>query len=57
VRQEFYRQHPADGNENQKANARRQAFNRAVKAAQEATLMAIREVDGVQLVWLTKPEA
>jgi hypothetical protein len=57
VRQEFYRQHPADGDEKQKADARRQAFNRAVKAAQAATLIAIREVAGVQLVWLVKPEA
>jgi hypothetical protein len=57
VRQEFYRQHPADGDEKQKAAARRQAFNRAIKAAQDASLIAIREVDGVQLVWLTKPEA
>jgi hypothetical protein len=57
VRQEFYRQHPADGDEKQKTEARRQAFYRAVKAAQEASLIAIRELDGVQLVWLTKPEA
>jgi hypothetical protein len=57
VRQEFYRQYPADGDEKQKVAARRQAFNRAVKAAQEANLIAIREVAGVQLVWLTKPEA
>ena len=57
VRHEFYRQHLADGDEKQKADARRQAFNRAVKAAQVATLIAIREVAGVQLVWLVKPEA
>ena len=36
---------------------RRQAFYRAVTAAQDASLIAIREVNGVQLVWLTKPEA
>ena len=57
MRREFYRQYPADGDEKQKADARRQAFNRAVKAAQEASLIAIRELNGVQLVWLTKPEA
>src|SRR5262245_35624552 len=50
VRQEFYRQHPADGDEKQKAETRRQAFYRAIKAAQEASLIAIREVAGVQLV-------
>jgi len=57
VRREFYRQHPADGDEKQKRAARRQAFNRAIKAAQEVSVIAIRELDGVQLVWLTKPEA
>jgi hypothetical protein len=57
VRQEFYRQYPADGTEKQKAATRRQAFNRAVKNAQDASLIAIREVDSVQLVWLVKPEA
>jgi hypothetical protein len=29
----------------------------AVKDAQDASLIAVREVDSVQLVWLTKPEA
>ena len=57
VRQEFYRQHPAVGDEKQKTEARRQAFYRAVKAAQEASLITSREVNGVLLVWLTKPEA
>jgi hypothetical protein len=57
VRKEFYRQHPADGGDKQKAETRRQAFYRAVTAAQDASLIAIREVDDVQLVWLTKPEA
>jgi hypothetical protein len=56
VRQEFYRQHTADGDEKQKAAARRQAFNRAVKEAQAQSLIAIRVLDGVQLVWLAKPE-
>jgi hypothetical protein len=56
VRQEFYRQHPADGDEKQKADARRQAFNRVVKEAQAQGLIAIRVLDGVQLVWLAKPE-
>jgi hypothetical protein len=56
VRKEFYRQYPADGDEKQKAETRRQAFHRAVTAAQDASLIAIREVDGVQLVWLVKPE-
>jgi hypothetical protein len=46
---------PADGDEKQKADTRLQAFYRAIKAAQDG-LIAIREIDGAQLVWLTKPE-
>jgi hypothetical protein len=57
VRQEFCRQYPADGDEKKKAHTRLQAFYRAIKAAQEASLIAIRELNDVQLVWLTKPEA
>jgi len=56
VRQEFCRQYPADGDEKQKAHTRFQAFYRAIKAAQDG-LIGIREVDGVQLTWLIKPEA
>jgi hypothetical protein len=56
VRQEFCRQYPADGDEKKKAHTRLQAFYRAIKAAQDG-LIGIREVGGVQLVWLTKPEA
>ena len=56
VRKEFCKQYPADGDEKEKAHTRRQAFYRAIKAAQDASLIAIRERDGVQLVWLTKPE-
>jgi hypothetical protein len=55
VRHEFCRQYPADGDEKQKAHTRFQAFYRAIKAAQDG-LIAIRELEGVQLVWLTKPE-
>jgi AAA domain len=56
VRAEFYRQHPADGTDEQKAETRRKAFNRAIKDAQARGLVATREVDGVQLIWLTTPE-
>jgi AAA domain len=54
VRAEFYKQHPADGDEKKKAAARRQAFNRAIKDAQRRELISSREKDGVQLVWLNK---
>ena len=56
VRAEFYRQHPADGTEKQKREARRKTFQRAFKDAQARSLIASREVDGVQFVWLAKPE-
>lgn len=51
VRQEFYRQHPATGTEQQKAETRRKAFGRALRDAQASNLIASREIDGVQLVW------
>jgi AAA domain len=57
VRSEFYRQYPADGDERQKATARRQAFYRAVKDAQAKGLVTTREVEGLQLMWLTRPAA
>jgi hypothetical protein len=57
VRPEFYRQYPADGDEPKKAATRRQAFHRAVRDAQAKKLVATREIDGVQLIWLTRPDA
>ena len=57
VRAEFYKQYPADGTEKQKADAQRQAFNRSLKRAHTSGLVASREVDGVHLIWLVKPEA
>ena len=57
VRAEFYRQYPTDGNREKKTTARRQAFHRAVKDAQSKGLVATREVEGVQWIWLTRPEA
>jgi hypothetical protein len=53
VRREFYRQYPADGTDKQKADARRKAFSRSVKETAARDLVATREVDGVQLIWLT----
>ena len=52
VRTEFYRQWPADGTEQQKADARRKAFNRSVKDSIARGVVASRQVDGVQLIWL-----
>jgi hypothetical protein len=56
VRNEFYRQHPAEGTNEQKQHARRKAFNRSVKDSVARGVTATREVDGVQLIWLTKLE-
>jgi hypothetical protein len=52
VRTEFYRQYPADGTEQQKADTRRKAFGRSVKEAIARGAVASRQVDGVQLIWL-----
>jgi hypothetical protein len=52
VRAEFYRQYPADGSEQQKADARRKAFGRSVKEAIARGVVASRELDRVQLIWL-----
>jgi hypothetical protein len=56
VRAEFYRQYvvDADGDQRMKTNARRQAFGRAIAAAQGGSLIVVREVDGVQLTWLAE---
>ena len=56
VRTEFYRQYPADGTDKQKADARRKAFGRSIKETVARGLVASREVEGVQLIWLAKPE-
>jgi AAA domain/Bifunctional DNA primase/polymerase, N-terminal len=52
VRAEFYRQYPADGTEQQKAETRRKAFGRSVKEAIARGVVMSRQVDGVQLIWL-----
>jgi hypothetical protein len=58
VRGEFYRQYIVEdeGTEEQKAAARRQAWSRAIKAAQRDDLIACREIGGRELIWLVKPE-
>jgi hypothetical protein len=57
VRNEFYRQYVvAEGTHAQKQDTRRHAFQRAIKGAVDRDVIASREVDGVQLVWLVKLE-
>ena len=56
VRREFYRQYPANGTDRQKADARRKAFSRSITQTTARGLVATREVDGVQLIWLATQE-
>jgi hypothetical protein len=56
VRGEFNKQYPAEGNNRQKTDVRRHAFQRAITGAQDRGLIAVREMGGIQLVWLAKPE-
>jgi hypothetical protein len=56
VRGEFHRQHQAEGTPEQKNETRRKAFNRAMNTSKERNVIATRDVDSVQLIWLVKPE-
>lgn len=56
IRAEFYKQYSADGDAEQKAQTRRKAFGRTIRQAQDKSLIVVREIDGVELVWLAKKE-
>jgi Fe-S-cluster containining protein len=56
VRREFCRQYPANGTDRQKADTRRKAFSRSLTETTARGLVATREVEGVQLIWLATPE-
>jgi hypothetical protein len=56
VRAEFYRQYIADGTEQQKAETRRKAFNRAIKESIARAVVGSRELNGVQFIWLATQE-
>jgi hypothetical protein len=56
VRAEFYKSYPATGDAKQKQAARRQAFNRAAKMAQEKELIGVRDIGRVTYVWLASGE-
>jgi hypothetical protein len=49
---EFYRAYPAEGNEHQKKEARRKAFARKLERAIQRNLVATRDIDGVDVIWL-----
>ena len=45
VRAEFYRTYPADGDDKQKQETRRKAFQRSIRDVQERALVGIRTID------------
>ena len=52
VRAEFMKRYPAETIEpDKRADAKRQAFNRAIKQAIERDLIGAREIDGIDHVW------
>jgi hypothetical protein len=54
VRVEFMAAYPADGEDKKKkTDAKRNAFNRALKTARERELVCSREIAGVDHLWLT----
>jgi hypothetical protein len=58
VRKEFYKDYPADGETHeQRQEAKKKAFKRAINDAQTASLIGVREIDAVQYVWLANFEA
>jgi hypothetical protein len=56
VRAEFYKSHPATGDAKAKSDARRQAFNRAIKDAQAKGLIGSRDIGDVTYVWLARSD-
>jgi AAA domain len=56
VRAEFYLQRVADTTKSQNADAKLKAFNRSIDTAQGKGLIVLREIDGIQLIWLAKPD-
>ena len=53
VRKEFLKKYLADGEDAKKnADAKRNAFNRALMTAQDRGLICGREIDGVDHLWL-----
>jgi hypothetical protein len=58
VRAEFYKRYPADGDTDAKRqDARRKAFNRNLKKAQEQRLIGVAVAGGVTSIWIAKGES
>jgi hypothetical protein len=57
VRHEFYRQYAtADADPKKKQEARKKAYQRAVHTAQDKGLLNVREVDGIEWLWLAETQ-
>lgn len=54
VRAEFFKQAFAEGDPKAKQHTRRMAFARAMEAANDRGLIAVREVSGTEYVWLCR---
>jgi hypothetical protein len=57
VRAEFYKQYPTtDADPKKRQGTRKKAYQRAVRAAQQRELLAVRELDGAEWLWLTETQ-
>jgi hypothetical protein len=55
VRAEYYKNYAADGDtKEQKQDTKRKKYRRSIENAQERSLIGVREIDGVQYVWLAQ---
>jgi hypothetical protein len=54
ARAEFYKSHPAEGDDKAKRAARQKAFRRAIASAQAGGLIGVREIGAVTFVWLAR---
>jgi RecA-family ATPase len=52
VRTEFYATYPADGDQAQKQETRRKAWNRQLKRARDARLICTRDMNGKDFIWI-----
>jgi hypothetical protein len=57
VRDEFYKAYSADGTDEQKQDAKRQAFRRQTEGLQNLGLIGVREVGGKTLLWVVEPKS
>jgi hypothetical protein len=57
VRAEFYKQYSTtDADPKKRQETRKKAYQRAVRTAQQQELLAVRELDGVEWLWLAETQ-